>query len=81
LSHRARKQLVIVQYSPDHSPDQEWVYNAADIDRSKVVWARQTDPKSDAELVSYFADREIWLLKADSRPQHVVPYAANLCKP
>jgi hypothetical protein len=81
LSRRPRKQLVIVHYSPGHSPDQEWVYNAADIDASKVVWARQMDPKSDAQLLAYFGDREVWLLNADSRPQHVVPYPASLCKP
>lgn len=83
LSRRPRKQLVIVHYSPEHSPDQEWVYNAADIDASKVVWARQMDPQSDARLVDYFKDREVWLLNADAKPQHVVPYSADssLCKP
>jgi len=83
LSRRPRKQLVIVHYSREHSPDQEWVYNAADIDASKVAWARQMDPQSDARLVSYFSHREVWLLDADSFPQHVVPYSADssLCKP
>lgn len=83
LSRRPRKQLVIVHYSPEHSPDQEWVYNAADIDASKVVWARQMDPQPDARLVDYFKDREVWLLNADAKPQHVVPYRADssLCKP
>jgi hypothetical protein len=74
LSRRPRKQLVIVHYSSQHSPDQEWVYNGADIDSSKVVWARETDPESDARLVNYFKDREVWLLNADSKPQRVQPY-------
>jgi hypothetical protein len=82
LSRRPRKQLVIVNYSRDHSPDQEWVYNSADIDASKVVWARQMDPQSDARLVSYFADREVWWLDADAYPQHVVPYdSEGFCRP
>lgn len=83
LSHRPRKQLVIVHYSSHHSPDQEWVYNGADIDHSKVVWAREMDPKADAQLISYFRDREVWLLNADSYPQRVRPYDGDsrLCTP
>ena len=56
LSRRPGKQLVIVHYSSHHSPDQEWVYNGADIDHSKVVWAREMDPKEDAQLIGYFKD-------------------------
>jgi hypothetical protein len=83
LSRRPRKQLVIVHYTSHHSPDQEWVYNGADIDNSKVVWAREVDTYSDAQLLSYFKDREVWLLNADSYPQRVRPYDAesNLCRP
>ncbi len=83
LAHRPGKQLVIVHYSSKHSPDQEWVYNGADIDHSKVVWAREMDPKSDAQLIDYFKDREVWLLDADSYPQRVKSYAADLstCQP
>ncbi len=83
LSRRPKKQLVIVHYTSHHSPDQEWVYNGADIDNSKVVWAREVDTESDAQLLSYFKDREVWLLNADSYPQRVQPYDAdsNLCRP
>lgn len=74
LSARSRKQLVIVRYAPGHSPSQEWVYNGADIDNGKVVWAREMDAESDAQLLAYFPDREAWLLEADVYPQRVVPY-------
>jgi hypothetical protein len=77
LSRRPGKQLVIVHYSSKHSPDQEWVYNGADIDQSKVVWASEMDPKADAELIDYFKDRHVWLLNADSYPQRVTPYGAD----
>jgi len=83
LSRRPRKQLVILHYASSHSPDQEWVYNGADIDASKVVWAREMDAKSDGQLVNYFKDREVWLLNADSYPQRVRPYLQDLsvCRP
>jgi hypothetical protein len=74
LEGRPGKQLVIVHYSPYHSPNQEWVYNRADIDNSKVVWAREMDAASDARLREYFHDRETWLLDADVWPQHLVRY-------
>jgi hypothetical protein len=75
LSDRSRKQLVVVRYARDHTPNQEWVYNHADIDGSKVVWAREMDAASDAKLLNYFKDREAWLVRADVWPQHVVHYS------
>jgi hypothetical protein len=38
------KQLVIVRYSSNHNPSDEWVYNSADIDGAKVIWAQEMDP-------------------------------------
>jgi hypothetical protein len=63
--------LVLVRYGQRHDPCQEWVYNAADIDGSPVVWARALDSASDAELLRYFADRQAWLLEPDV--QRLVP--------
>ena len=74
LADRPGKQLVIVHYGPYHHPNQEWVYNGADIDNSKVVWAREVSPKSDADLIRCLPGREVWLLRADDSPQRVVPY-------
>ncbi len=73
LSRRPGQQLVLVRYAAKHSPSQEWVYNGADIDSAKVVWARERDDNT--ALLTYFANRAKWLLEADKYPQHVVPYA------
>ena len=75
LAARPLKQLVIVRYSLAHTPNQEWVYNGADIDGSKVVWARDINAKTNDRLLSYFHGREAWLLDADRWPQHVVHYS------
>ena len=68
-----RKQLVVVRYSPSHVPSEEWVYNRADIDAAKVVWARDADNGNDADLLRYFADRTIWLLEPDENNPKLSP--------
>lgn len=61
------KQLVIVQYDKNHDPGNEWVYNSADIDASKVVWARDMGDKN-KELLQYFKSRNVWMLHPDQSP-------------
>jgi hypothetical protein len=65
-------QLVIVSYAHDHIPQNEWVYNAADIDQSKIVWARKFSDMR--PLLAYFSTRTTWLLEADASPPQVRPY-------
>jgi hypothetical protein len=69
------KHLVIVRYSEHHPSLDDWVYNAPDIDRSRIVWAREMGPAENDRLVAYFRDRKVWLVDADSaivRPQAYV---------
>jgi hypothetical protein len=56
--------LVIVRYGPKHSFAREWVYNAADIDSAKIVWARDMGPENE-ELKRYFAKRRVWEIEAN----------------
>ncbi len=69
------KQLVLVQYGQDHSPHEEWVWNAADIDAAKVVWARTTSDVATQQLRAYFSDRRTWILDADARPAPLLELA------
>ena len=66
--------LVLVRYQPGHNPHEEWVYNAADIDKSKIVWARENDPQSDRDLMDYFRNRQVWVAEPDVNPPSLVPY-------
>jgi len=54
------KHVVLVRYGPDHSVHEEWVYNGADIDSSKVIWARDLPGERNDRLLAYYPDRTIW---------------------
>ena len=68
------KHLIVVRYSDDHNIHDEWVYNGADIDGSKIIWARELDPEQNAKLFSYFQDRHIWLVEPDVDNTDLKPY-------
>jgi hypothetical protein len=68
------KHLIVVRYSDDHNIHDEWVYNGADIDGSKVIWARELDADQNARLFAYFKDRRIWLVEPDIDNTEVKPY-------
>ena len=70
-------QLAIVRYSCNHNPQDEWVYNAANIDSSKVIWAREMDYVSNHELFQHYKDRKIWLVQPDLQPIAVSPYPTS----
>ena len=64
------RHLVIVRYGPDHSCIREWVYNRADIDAARVVWACDLGPEKNAALRDYFSRRKTWVVDADeTEPQ------------
>ena len=68
------RQIAVVRYSSAHNPQDEWIYNAPDIDNSKVIWAREMDPTSNRELFDYYGDRKVWLVEPDKQPVAVSPY-------
>jgi hypothetical protein len=69
LKEDGRRHLVIVRYGtldiPFDRGYREWVYNEADIDGAKVVWARDMGTTHNRKLLEYFKDRNVWLVEVD----------------
>ena len=59
--------LVIVNYLARGTTTMphEWVYNDADIDAAKIVWAWDMGPAKDQELIDYFKGRRVWRVNSD----------------
>jgi len=74
LEQTPGQHLVIVRYGLKHNIHNDWVYNSADIDHSRIVWARETPGQDPAPLLSYFSSRQVWLLEPDSDPPELHPY-------
>ena len=65
--------LVFVKNRTDQS-ELDWVYNVADIDASKIVWALDLGPVDNQELINYFSMRKIWILDPKGTPPTLMPY-------
>jgi hypothetical protein len=62
--------LVFVRYLPQHIFQDEWVYNAADIDGARVVWARDLGAEENEKLLRYYPERTALVLETDfQRPK------------
>jgi hypothetical protein len=57
--------LIVVRYNKNHNFHDEWVYNGAEIDSAKILWARELDETQNERLFAYFKDRQIWLMRPD----------------
>lgn len=66
--------LVFVRYYPQHIFQDEWVYNRADIDASRVVYARDLGAEENQKLIACYPNRTVILLEPDFRPPRLSPY-------
>ncbi len=73
LAQAPGKHLVFVRYGPLH-PLLEWVSNAADIDRARLVWALDLGSEENEKLRHYYPDRTAWLVEPDALPPRLSAY-------
>jgi hypothetical protein len=81
LSQEPGKHLIMVRYSEDHNLHDDWVYNGADIDGAKVLWARELDANQNARLFAYFNDRQVWLVEPDADNTELLAYPLTAAPP
>lgn len=67
--------LVIVQYTPSHLVHREWVYNHGDIERAKVIWARDLGRECNEKLIGAYGGRSVWWIEPDINPAELKPYS------
>jgi hypothetical protein len=77
FEHMDGKFLVFVRAMPDHSLHSSWVYNPADIDRAKVVWAHDLGADANRDLLAYYPDRTAWLVRAGPVNARIDPYTGQ----
>jgi hypothetical protein len=69
--------LILVRYAPVSNDSGEWVYNSADIDHAKIVWARDIPGIDIHPLLNYFRGRRVWFVEPDAIPPRLTPYTDN----
>jgi len=82
LSRLPGKHLVVVRYQEeDHNLHDDWVFNGAEIDSAKILWARDTSAEQNASLFAYFKDRQFWLIEPDQDNTKLMPYPLSPSSP
>lgn len=67
-------QLVLVHYGLNHDPLLDWVFNGADVENAKVLWARDMGERGNQELLQYYPERRVWMFEADQAIPKLAPY-------
>jgi hypothetical protein len=72
------RNVIFVRYGANHDFRREWVYNAADIDASPIVWCRATDSIDESEVTRYYKNRHFWIATVDRDKVRVSVYQSGL---
>jgi hypothetical protein len=72
LDSQPGKHLVFVRAKSDEMNLFQWIYNRADIDASRIVWARDMGDEKNQRLADYFHDRKVWIVDPNAQPATIV---------
>lgn len=68
------RHLILVKYRPGRAWREEWVYNGADLENAKVLWARWHESPRLPDFLAHHAGRKFWMLEADMPGAPLSPY-------
>ncbi len=74
LSKAAGDHLVFVKAKTDPNNLYQWIYNGADIDGSRFVWARDLGDAENAQLAASMAGRHVWMVDPNVEPAALAAY-------
>ena len=74
LQRAGGQHVIIVRYNSDRPARRDWVYNSANIDAQKIVWAVDRGSVENRKLLAYYHGRRFWLLYANESPPRLEPY-------
>jgi hypothetical protein len=68
LNAQPGRQLIFVHQGALNDPNQIWIYNRADIDASKFIWADDMGPEENQKVLDYYSSqhRTVWELDDDA---------------
>jgi hypothetical protein len=74
LEAKGGRHLVLVDYAPGWDPiqpDAEWVYNGADLNASRILFAHLRPEHENRELLEEYKDRDAWLVRLGPQPSEM----------
>jgi hypothetical protein len=70
--------ICFVRYGVNHPPEQEWIYNTAEIPSQRLIWVRSLGAETDRRIQAAFPGRTAWLVQPDAPLARVEPYPVPL---
>ncbi len=78
LEAQPGRQLAIVRTPPSsRDPGPEWVYNSADMNSQRVLWADDLGEAENRTLMRHFSGRTVWLIESDEDPVRIAPLSGQ----
>ena len=75
LEKQPGSHLVFVAYDDDVSPHEDWVWNRAELESSRVIFAHYLGDTKNSELVAAYPGRSVWLVSVSSNDAGLEPYS------